>query len=147
VLVGDLAGALGEEGGRRDVRGQVLEVAGRVCGLGADLGRLDLRVLGAGQLDGLDAAVVLRVPVSGNVKGTDTPWPRVGQQLKQGTTIGTVQPRLVPSDQIALTSERTNLQTQIGSAKAESSGKVLASRASRRQRSMVLKRPAETSQE
>ena len=50
VLVRDLAGAVGEEGGRGDVGGQVLKLAGTVLRLGGDPG--DLRL--GGDLVGTD---------------------------------------------------------------------------------------------
>jgi multidrug efflux pump subunit AcrA (membrane-fusion protein) len=66
-----------------------------------------------------DASFSLRAPVAGTVVAGDKPWPSVGQTLADKTTIGQVQQRLAPADQIAVAAQQLTLQTQLAGAQAD----------------------------
>jgi hypothetical protein len=66
-----------------------------------------------------DFAFALRAPVPGTIVAGDKPWPTVGQTLPDKTSIGQVQQRLAPADQIAVTAQQLTLQTQLANAQAD----------------------------
>jgi multidrug efflux pump subunit AcrA (membrane-fusion protein) len=49
----------------------------------------------------------------------DKPWPTLGENLPDHTTIGVLVVRPIPADQIALASQRTTLETQLATAQAD----------------------------
>jgi hypothetical protein len=68
----------------------------------------------------------LRAPVSGTLRvATGRAWPRIGEHLDAGTTVGTIESRLTPG-------ERTGFNTQLAAARSEleaSTASVTAARA------------------
>src|SRR5207253_8781609 len=58
------------------------------------------------------ASFSLRAPIAGYVQAAKAPWPQLGQQLKAGTPIGSVSPRLSPA-------ERADLAQRLATAQAE----------------------------
>ena len=66
-----------------------------------------------------DASFSLRAPVPGIVVAGDKPWPMIGQPLPDKTTIGQIQQRLAPADQIAVAVQHLTLQTQLTTAQAD----------------------------
>lgn len=62
----------------------------------------------------------VRAQVAGTVAGAEgRSWPNIGETLADGTVVGTLEPRVMPSDQMAMATQRTTLQTQAASADAE----------------------------
>lgn len=64
-------------------------------------------------------AFVLRAEAAGAVVAGEKPWVKVGEIIPDGAVIGMLQPRLSPSDQIAISTQRITLQTQIATAKSD----------------------------
>ena len=62
---------------------------------------------------------VLRSPVAGTIRGAGDPsWPDTGQVLTGGAVIGTVEPRLPPTDRITLTDRLAAAQADMQSSAA-----------------------------
>ena len=66
-----------------------------------------------------EASFALRAPVAGTIVAGDKPWPVVGQVVSDRTTVGQVQQRLAPADQIAVAAQQLTLQTQLTTAQAD----------------------------
>ena len=57
---------------------------------------------------------VVRAPVSGNARQTvNQPWPDVGQTLADRTVIGSIEPRLAPTDRITLGDRLSSAQADV----------------------------------
>lgn len=79
----------------------------------------DIRLFGITQEDP-DASFAIRAQVAGLVKTIEgKPWPEIAQTIADNTTVGTVEPRPIPADQIALASQQATLQTQLATAQAD----------------------------
>jgi RND family efflux transporter MFP subunit len=59
-----------------------------------------------------DRSFVVRSPFPGYLKAGESAWPQLGQQMKSGTRVGSVAPRLTPS-------ERADLAQRLAAAQAE----------------------------
>jgi len=66
-----------------------------------------------------EASFALRAPVAGTIVAGEKPWPVVGQVVSDKTTVGQVQQRLAPADQIAVAAQQLTLQTQLTTAQAD----------------------------
>ena len=62
---------------------------------------------------------VLRAPVAGTVRGTaDRNWPDIGQALPDGSVVGAIEPRLLPSDRITLQDRLATARADVESSRA-----------------------------
>jgi RND family efflux transporter MFP subunit len=68
---------------------------------------------------------VLRASVSGTLRTNGRPWPRIGESVNANSTVGLLEPRLAPADQISLTNqlataraERTAATSSVATANA-----------------------------
>ncbi|HEY8749993.1 MAG TPA: HlyD family efflux transporter periplasmic adaptor subunit [Tepidisphaeraceae bacterium] len=69
-----------------------------------------------------ESSFTLRAPAAGTlVASPEKPWPALGQTIAGKTTIGQIQQRLAPADQIALAAQQLTLQTQLATAQADAS--------------------------
>jgi cobalt-zinc-cadmium efflux system membrane fusion protein len=81
-----------------------------------------------------DEAFSVRAPVSGTLqKVAGKGWPMMGQVLADGTQIGALQPRSVPSDEIALAAQKAALQSQVAAAQADVSTATVALEAAQKE--------------
>jgi membrane fusion protein, heavy metal efflux system len=79
----------------------------------------ELKLFGTIQEDP-DEVFTVRAPVSGTLKKAEgKDWPKLGQVLADGTPIGVLTPRTVPSDEIAIAAQKAALESQIATAEAE----------------------------
>jgi hypothetical protein len=61
---------------------------------------------------------VLRAPLSGTVQGVNgKPWPTVGDNLADGTSLGRVEPRLAPTDRVNLNDRLAMAQADVDAAR------------------------------
>jgi RND family efflux transporter MFP subunit len=79
----------------------------------------DLRLFGMIQEDP-DASFTLRASLPGAiVAAKDVRWPDIGAVLADDSVIGSLEPRAIPADQIALASEQATLAAQVAAAQAD----------------------------
>ena|SRR5437867_1816746 len=66
------------------------------------------------------ASFVVRAPAAGTIEAArGKEWPVIGESIADGSILGSLRPRPMPSDQITLASQRVTLETQISAARAE----------------------------
>jgi hypothetical protein len=79
----------------------------------------EIRLFGVLQEDP-GASFVVRAPAAGTVEVAEgKEWPRIGQTLTDGLSLGVLRPRPMPSDQLTIASQRVTLETQMAAARAE----------------------------
>src|SRR5256712_10343683 len=100
-------------------------IALETAALTADTVRPEVAAYGRAQEDP-DASLVVRAPTAGILRAaTGRNWPSIGETIPDGTSIGTIEPRLAPI-------ERVDLATRISDARADAEAagaRVLAARA------------------
>ena len=79
----------------------------------------DVRLFGMIQEDP-DASFTLRASLPGTIAAAkDAKWPDIGTVLADNSVIGSLEPRAIPADQIALASEQATLAAQVAAAQAD----------------------------
>ena len=60
----------------------------------------------------------VRSPVAGTLHSTRSPWPSIGQTLTSGEVLGSVEPRIAPTDRVTLTNQLAAARSDASSAAA-----------------------------
>ena len=56
----------------------------------------------------------VRSPVAGTLQvAAQSPWPSIGQTIASGSVIGTVQPRIAPTDRVTLTNQLATARSEV----------------------------------